>query len=125
MKTLLLVDDHEHSRSLLARRLMRRGYTVILAVDGGTCLQAAQAQRPDLILLDMNLPDMSGLETAAKLKALPDCKHIPIIGVSAHAGQEAAARAIHAGCQDYESKPIDFQQLLGKIATWTKSADIE
>lgn len=121
MKTLLLVDDLEINRNLLERRLRRHDFDVLAAEDGFSCLEIAKTKQPELILLDMNLPDMDGWETARRLKAMPECAHIPIIAVSAHASVEAKNRAISAGCQDYETKPIDLSELLKKIAHWTEN----
>lgn len=122
MKTLLLVEDQEFNRSVLARRLRRHGFQVLLAEDGKSCLQKATSLQPQIILLDMNLPDLSGWEVARRLRAQRQCSHIPIIGVSAHVGADAKAQALEAGCQDYETKPIHFPQLLKKIDAWIDKA---
>lgn len=115
MAKILLVEDNEMNQDLLSRRLQRKGYAVVLAVDGGEGVQKAQADRPDLILMDMSLPVMDGWEAVRQLRASPQTEAIPIIALTAHAMSGDRESAIGAGCDDYETKPIDFPRLLGKI----------
>ena len=100
---------------MLSRRLARRGFEVHVAVDGGEALYAAQETRPQLILMDLNLPDVDGLEVAGKLKAAVDTQAIPIIALTAHAMAGDRERALAAGCDDYDTKPVEFARLLAKI----------
>ncbi|MEN0067102.1 MAG: response regulator [Myxococcota bacterium] len=116
MPKILLVEDNEMNRDMLSRRLRRRHYEVEVAVDGGEAVDMAKAN-PDLILLDMSLPVMDGWTVATTLKADEGMKHIPIIALTAHAMVGDRERALAAGCDDYETKPIDFPRLLSKIDT--------
>lgn len=111
---ILLVEDNEMNRDMLSRRLQRRSFDVDLATDGGEALQRAE-HAPDIILLDMSLPVMDGWTVAGKLKATEKTKAIPIIALTAHAMVGDRERAIAAGCDDYETKPVDFPRLLSKI----------
>jgi two-component system cell cycle response regulator DivK len=113
-KRILLVEDNEMNRDMLSRRLKRRSFDVDLAVDGGEALVKADAI-PDLILLDMSLPVMDGWTVAGRLKAEDRTRTIPIIALTAHAMVGDREKAIAAGCDDYETKPIDFPRLLAKI----------
>jgi CheY-like chemotaxis protein len=115
MAKILLVEDNEMNRDMLARRLERRGYEVVMAVDGDQGLQLAQAEAPDLILMDMSLPVLDGWEATRRLKAMPVTQEIPIIALTAHAMSGDREKALEAGCNDYGSKPIEFPRLLGKI----------
>ena len=115
MPKILLVEDNELNRDMLSRRLERRGYQVIIAVDGAQGLAMAQSEAPDLILMDMSLPVLDGWEAARRLKAAPETKAIPIIGLTAHAMLGDREKAIEAGCDDYDTKPVEFQRLLEKI----------
>ena len=115
MHTILLVEDNEASRDMLSRRLTRRGFEVRTVVDGGEAVTVAHASKPDLILLDMNLPVLDGWAVAAKLKASPDTRAIPIIALTAHAMAGDREKALAAGCDDYDSKPVEFARLVGKI----------
>jgi two-component system, cell cycle response regulator DivK len=112
---ILLVDDNEFNRDMLSRRLERRGYTVTCAVDGAECLTVAQTRLPDLILLDLSLPVISGWDVAAKLKADSSTASIPLIALTAHSMVGDRERALAAGCDDYDTKPIEFIRLLEKI----------
>jgi CheY-like chemotaxis protein len=112
---ILIVEDNEMNRDMLSRRLERKGYQVLLAVDGAECLRAAQAESPDLILMDMSLPVMDGWEATRQLKAMPQTGGIPVIALTAHAMAGDRDKAIRAGCDDYDTKPIEFARLLGKI----------
>jgi two-component system cell cycle response regulator DivK len=112
---ILLVEDHEPSRQMLSWRLDRKGFQVVEAKDGIEGLDAARRERPDLILLDMSLPALDGWTVARELKADPAVAAIPIIGVTAHAMRGDRERALEAGCDDYDTKPVEFARLLGKI----------
>ncbi|TVQ40814.1 MAG: response regulator [Wenzhouxiangella sp.] len=114
-ETLLLIEDNEMNRDMLSRRLARKGYVVEEAVDGQAGLDQAAALRPDLILLDMSLPVKDGWTVAAELKADPDLSGIPVIALTAHAMDGDRQRALEAGCDDYDTKPVDLKRLLGKI----------
>jgi CheY-like chemotaxis protein len=118
MSRILLVEDNEMNRDMLSRRLRKRGFDVVLAVDGLEALTEAEAQQPDLILLDMSLPGLDGWEAARRLKGENATRAIPIIALTAHAmaGDEERARA--AGCDDFDTKPIEFDRLLRKIQSW-------
>jgi CheY-like chemotaxis protein len=118
MSKILLVEDNEMNRDMLSRRLQRRGFEVVIAVDGLGALTEAQAQRPDLILLDMSLPILDGWEAARRLKSDQVTRPIPIIALTAHAmaGDEEKARA--AGCDDFDTKPVEFSRLMQKIELW-------
>ena len=115
MAKILLVEDDEMNRDMLSRRLERRGYQVVMAVDGGQGLRLAQAEAPDLILMDMSLPGLDGWETTRQLKAAPATQAIPILALTAHAMAGDRQKAVEAGCDDYDTKPIEFPRLLGKI----------
>jgi CheY-like chemotaxis protein len=115
MPTLLLVEDNEMNRDMLSRRLERKGYTVVIAVDGGEGLSMARTSAPDLILMDMNLPVVDGWEATRQLKADAATAGIPVIGLTAHAMTGDREKGIAAGCDDYDIKPIDFNRLVGKI----------
>ena len=115
MAKILLVEDNEMNRDMLARRLERRGYQVVMAVDGDQGVRLAQDEAPDLILMDMSLPVLDGWEATRQLKATPATQAIPIIALTAHAMSGDREKALEAGCNDYDSKPIEFPRLLGKI----------
>jgi two-component system, cell cycle response regulator DivK len=112
---ILLVEDNEMNRDMLSRRLQRRGYEVVMAVDGGQGLEMASSEQPVLILLDMSLPVIDGWEVARRLKADATLKTIPIIALTAHAMSGDREKAIEAGCDDYDTKPVELPRLLGKI----------
>lgn len=112
---ILLVDDEELNRDLLKRRLERRGFEVLLACDGADACAQTLDQLPDLVLMDMSMPVMDGLEASRKLKADPKTRGIPIIGLTALAMPGDRERVLAAGCDDYETKPIEFNRLLEKI----------
>lgn len=116
MKRILIVDDNEMNRDVLSRRLHRRGYDVVLASDGKQGLEAAQSGAPDLILLDLGLPEIDGWECARRLKAQPTTKNIPIIALTAHAMVGDREKATAAGCDDFDTKPIDFARLLTRMS---------
>ena len=115
MAKILLVEDNEENRDMLARRLTWRGYEVVIALDGGQGVAMAQSEVPDLILMDMDLPVLNGWEATRQLKATPETQAIPIIALTAHAMVGDREKALEAGCEDYDTKPIEFQRLLGKI----------
>jgi CheY-like chemotaxis protein len=115
MPRILLVEDNEMNRDMLSRRLQRKGYEVLIAVDGEAGVQMAASERPDLILMDMSLPSVDGWEATRRIKGLPETASIPIIALTAHVMTGDRDKAIEAGCDDYDSKPIDFERLLGKI----------
>jgi CheY-like chemotaxis protein len=112
---ILLVEDNEMNRDMLSRRLTRKGFTVTMAVDGAQGLEIASETHPDLILLDMSLPVIDGWEAARRLKANPDVSGIPIIALTAHAMSDDRHRAIEAGCDEYDTKPIEFTRLILKM----------
>lgn len=115
MATLLLVEDNESNRDMLSRRLTRRGYTVLIAVDGKQGLEMAVTKTPDLILMDMSLPVMDGWDVTRQLKATAATEAIPIIALTAHAMAGDREKALGAGCNDYDTKPVELPRLLGKI----------
>jgi two-component system, cell cycle response regulator DivK len=111
----LLVEDNEMNRDMLSRRLERKGYAVVMAVDGGQGVAMAQSEKPDLILMDMSLPVLDGWAATRQLKASPDTAAIPVIALTAHAMEGDERKAREAGCDDYDTKPIDLTRLLQKI----------
>ena len=115
MPKLLLVEDNEMNRDMLSRRLQRRGYEVVMAVDGQEGVALAQSEAPDLILMDMSLPVMDGWEATRRLKAASGTMSIPVIALTAHAMSGDREKAMEAGCDDYDAKPIDLPRLLEKI----------
>src|SRR5215207_10332740 len=117
MPRILLVEDNEMNRDMLSRRLARKKYEVLVAVDGGEGVKMAGSEAPDLILMDMSLPVVDGWEATRQLKASPETKAIPIIALTAHAMSGDREKAMGAGCDDYDSKPIEFPRLLAKMET--------
>jgi len=117
MPRILLVEDNEMNRDMLSRRLARKKYEVLVAVDGGEGVKMAGSEAPDLILMDMSLPVVDGWEATRQLKASPETKAIPIIALTAHAMSGDREMAMGAGCDDYDSKPIEFPRLLAKMET--------
>ncbi|MBC8288359.1 MAG: response regulator [Nitrospinae bacterium] len=115
MTKILLVEDNEMNRDMLSRRLERKGFEVLIAVDGLEGVNMARAESPDLILMDMSLPVMDGWEAVRTLKDDPETQAIPVLGLSAHAMTPDRDKAIKAGCDDYDTKPVDIKRLLGKI----------
>ena len=115
MAKILLVEDNEMNRDMLSRRLIRRGYEVVLAVDGEEGVARAESELPALILMDMSLPVLDGWEAARKLRATPATRAIPIIALTAHAMAGDRERALAAGCDDFDTKPIELDRLLAKI----------
>jgi two-component system, cell cycle response regulator DivK len=123
MAKLLLVEDNEMNRDMLSRRLLRRGYQVAIAVDGAQGLAMAQSEKPDLVLMDMSLPVMDGWEATRRIKASDDTKHLPVIGLTAHAMAGDREKALEAGCDDYDTKPIELERLVGKIEALLPSGE--
>jgi CheY-like chemotaxis protein len=117
MAKLLIVEDNEMNRDMLSRRLQRRGFDIIIATDGGAGVAMARTERPDLILMDMSLPVIDGWEASRQIKADPATAAIPIIALTAHAMTSDRDKALQAGCNDYDTKPVDLPRLLGKIGT--------
>jgi CheY-like chemotaxis protein len=115
MALILVVEDNEMNLDMLSRRLERRGHQVLIATDGLTGVNLAHSNMPNLILMDMSLPIMDGWEATRRIKGAPETNHIPIIALTAHALAEDRQRCFEAGCDDYESKPIKFPELLAKI----------
>jgi two-component system cell cycle response regulator DivK len=115
MPKILLVEDNEMNRDMLSRRLTKRGHEVLIAVDGAEALELARAQGPDLILMDMSLPVMDGWEATRELKKTDDTRSIPIIALTAHAMAADKARALEAGCDDFDTKPVELARLLDKM----------
>ena len=115
MSKVLLVEDNEESRDGLSRHLRRKGYEVLTAVDGRQGVDVARAEAPDLILMDMSLPVLDGWEATRQLKTAPQTRGIPVIALTAHAMAGDRERALEAGCNDYDTKPIELPRLLGKI----------
>jgi two-component system cell cycle response regulator DivK len=112
---ILLVEDNEMNRDMLARRLQRRGFEVVVAVDGYEGIALAETEAPDAILMDMSLPELDGWEATRRLKAAETTRSIPVIALTAHALSGDRARALAAGCDDYETKPIELARLIAKI----------
>jgi two-component system, cell cycle response regulator DivK len=115
MAKILLVEDNEMNRDMLSRRLLRKGYEVVMAVDGEQAVAMAQSEKPDLILMDMSLPVIDGWEATRRVKAAETSSSIPIIALTAHAMSGDRERALNAGCDDYDTKPIEMPRLLEKI----------
>ena len=115
MPRILLVEDNEMNRDMLSRRLARKEYEVLVAVDGKEGVAMAGSEAPDLILMDMSLPVMDGWEATRQLKASPETKAIPIIALTAHAMSGDREKAMEAGCDDYDTKPIELPRLLAKM----------
>jgi CheY-like chemotaxis protein len=113
MPTVVLVEDNEMNRDMLMRRLARRGWTVEIAVDGGEALRVVASVLPDIVLMDMGLPVLDGWEATRRLKADPATARIPVVALTAHAMSTDRDAAFAAGCDDYETKPIDLERLLG------------
>jgi CheY-like chemotaxis protein len=113
----LLVEDNEMNRDMLARRLARKGYSVSVALDGAQGLELAAELAPDLILMDMSLPVLDGWEASRRLKADPALRGIPILALTAHAMSDDRTKALEAGCDEYDTKPVEFSRLLEKMET--------
>lgn len=115
MVTILLVEDNEMNRDMLSRRLSRRGFNVLRAENGQAGVELTASQRPDLVLMDMSLPVIDGWEATRRIKADPSTSTIPVIALTAHAMASDREMALQAGCDDYDSKPVDLARLIGKI----------
>ena len=115
MPKILIVEDNEENRDALSRRLQRRGFQVVMAFDGRLGVAAAKVELPDLILMDMNMPEVDGWEATKQVKADPVTAHIPVIALTAHAMAGDRDRAIQAGCVDYHTKPVELPKLLTQI----------
>src|SRR5437763_7053791 len=115
MPKVLLVEDNEMNRDMLSRRLIRRGFEVVVAVDGEQGVATATLERPDIILMDMSLPVLDGWEATRRLKAADATRGIPVIALTAHAMAGDRDKALEAGCDDYDTKPVELPRLLGKI----------
>jgi CheY-like chemotaxis protein len=113
---LLLVEDNEMNRDMLSRRLIRKGFEVLMAIDGQEGIDQALKEKPDLILMDMSLPVVDGWEATRRIKANPECCNIPVIGLTAHAMDGDREKCLQAGCNEYETKPVDLPSLLEKIS---------
>ncbi len=122
MAKILLVEDNEMNRDMLSRRLERKGFQVLIAVDGQQGVDLAGSGTPDLILMDMNLPVVDGWEATRRVKANDGTKAIPVIALTADAMTGDRDKALAAGCDDYDTKPVDFPRLLGKIETLLRQA---
>ena len=115
MAKILLIEDNEMNRDMLSRRLSKRGFEVVVASDGSSGAAAATTEHPDLILMDLSLPDMDGFEVTRRLRSQPTTASIPVIVLTAHTMETDRLRAMEAGCQDYDTKPVDLTRLLAKI----------
>lgn len=122
MTTILLAEDNELNRDMLLRRLQRRGYRVVEATNGEDAITKAKADRPDLLLLDISLPILDGLEVASRIRADPQLRALPILGLSAHAMHGDRERALAAGCDDYDTKPVEIERLVDKIQLLLQTA---
>ena len=121
MAKILIVEDNEMNRDMLSRRLVRRGYQIVMAVDGEEGIAMAKTESPDLVLMDMSLPVIDGWEAARRLKAEPSTRAIPVIGLTAHAMAGDREKVIAAGCDDYDTKPVELPRLLQKIEALLRS----
>jgi len=115
MTKVLLVEDNEMNRDMLSRRLIRRGFTVVFAANGQQGVDLARSEKPDIILMDMSLPVMDGWEATRRVKADETTRAVPVIGLTAHAMSGDREKAIEAGCDDYDTKPVEFDRLLEKM----------
>ena len=123
MNKILLVEDNEMNRDMLTRRLERKGYEVVIAVDGQAGVDMASSASPDIILMDLSLPVMDGWEATRQIKADPATQGIPLIALTAHAMAGDEQKAREAGCDDYDTKPVDLKRLLGKIGNLLGSSE--
>jgi CheY-like chemotaxis protein len=115
MPKILIVEDNEENRDSLSRRLRRRGFEVLMAEDGNAGVAMAQAEKPDLVLMDMNMPELDGWEATRQIKAAAETRDLPVIALTAHAMSGDRDRALGVGCADYHTKPVDFPKLLAQI----------
>jgi two-component system cell cycle response regulator DivK len=121
MPRILLVEDNEMNRDMLTRRLERRGFQILAAHDGAEGVKMALSEKPDLILMDMSLPVMDGWDATRAIKADPEVTHIPVIGLTAHSMAGDREKCLAAGCDEYDTKPIEFPRLLDKISHFLKT----
>jgi len=121
MTRILLVEDNEANRDMLSRRLIRQGFEIEFAIDGEQAIAKAGSYNPDIILMDMSLPIIDGWEATRRIKAQVETAHIPIIALTAHAMVEDKQKALAAGCNEYDTKPVDIARLLGKISSLLKA----
>jgi two-component system, cell cycle response regulator DivK len=124
MPRILLAEDNEENRDALSRRLRRRGFDVVLAVDGQQALELAKAEAPDLILMDMNMPQVDGWAATRLLKADPETSRLPVIALTAHAMTGDRERALESGCSDYHTKPVDVDHLVSQIEALLSSPPV-
>jgi two-component system, cell cycle response regulator DivK len=122
MPRILVIEDNEENRDSLSRRLQRRGFEVLLAADGRAGVETAQAEHPDLVLMDMNMPEVDGWEATRRIKADPATADVPVIALTAHAMAGDKERALAAGCADYHTKPIEFPKLIAQIESLLQGA---
>jgi CheY-like chemotaxis protein len=118
MAKILLIEDNEMNRDMLSRRLKRKGFEVVIAADGDQGVQLAREERPDIILMDMSLPVLDGWQATQQIKASAETGSIPIIALTAHALAGDREKSLNAGCDEYETKPVDFPRLMAKIETF-------
>jgi len=123
MPRILLVEDNEMNRDMLSRRLQKKGYDVLIALDGEAGVNMAASERPDLILMDMSLPIVDGWEATRRIKGQPLTASIPVIALTAHVMEGDRDKAFEAGCDDYDAKPVDFERLLGKMQALLSKLD--
>jgi CheY-like chemotaxis protein len=115
MPKILIVEDNEENRDALSRRLQRRGFEIVMAADGKIGVAMAQSEKPDLVLMDMNMPELDGWEATRQIRAAAETQNLPVIALTAHAMAGDRDRALEAGCADYHTKPVDFPKLLAQI----------
>jgi two-component system, cell cycle response regulator DivK len=125
MAKIVLVEDNEDNRDMLSRRLTRKGYEVLIAVNGEEAVELVKKEQPALVLMDISLPVMDGFEATRRLKSLDDTKNIPIVALTAHAMSGDREKAIDAGCDDYDVKPVELTRLLSKIENLLKTRGIK
>lgn len=125
MAKIVLVEDNEDNRDMLSRRLIRKGYEVLIAVNGEEAVELVKKEQPALVLMDISLPVMDGFEATRRLKSLDDTKSIPIVALTAHAMSGDREKAIDAGCDDYDVKPVELTRLLSKIENLLKTRGIK
>ena len=122
MPKVLVVEDNEANRDMLSRRLQRRGFEVVIAVDGAEGVAMSKTEKPDIVLMDMGLPVMNGWEATRAIKADPATQHMPVIALTAHSMAGDREKAMEAGCDDYDTKPVELPRLLEKMAVLGVSA---
>jgi two-component system, cell cycle response regulator DivK len=125
LSKILLVEDNEMNRDMLTRRLQRRGYEVVVAVDGAQGLAMAQSETPAIVLMDISLPVLDGWEATRRLKMAPETRSIPVIALTAHAMTGDRERCIEAGCDDFDTKPVEIARLVGKIETLLQRSRVQ